>query len=84
MGEALKAAIAFDSRNNSKSFARKVAEVLSANGVHTFLFEDLRPTPELSFAVRELGCDFGIVLDGLAQSKRIQRIQSVLERWGPA
>ena len=61
-GKALKAAIAFDSRNNSKSFARKVAEVLSANGVHTFLFEDLRPTPELSFAVRELGCDFGIVL----------------------
>ena len=58
----LKATIAFDSRNNSKSFARKVAEVLSANGVHTFLFEDLRPTPELSYAVRELGCDFGIVL----------------------
>lgn len=61
-GKPLKAAIAFDSRNNSKSFARKVAEVLSANGVNTFLFEDLRPTPELSFAVRELGCDFGIVL----------------------
>ena len=61
-GKPLKAAIAFDSRNNSKSFARKVAEVLSANGVHTFLFEDLRPTPELSFAVRELGCAFGIVL----------------------
>lgn len=60
--ENLKAAIAYDSRNNSKLFARKVAEVLSANGVHTFLFEDLRPTPELSFAVRELNCDFGIVL----------------------
>lgn len=58
----LKAAIAFDSRNNSKAFARKVAEVLSANGVYTYLFEDLRPTPELSFSVRELGCDFGIVL----------------------
>ena len=58
----LKAAIAYDSRNNSKAFARKVAEVLSANGVHTYLFEELRPTPELSFAVRELGCDFGIVL----------------------
>ena len=58
----LKAAIAFDSRNNSKTFARKVAEVLSANGVYTYLFEDLRPTPELSFTVRELGCDFGIVL----------------------
>lgn len=61
-GKSLKAAIAFDSRNNSKSFARKVAEVLSANGIHTYLFEDLRPTPELSFSVRELGCDFGIVL----------------------
>ena len=58
----LKAAIAYDSRNNSQSFARKVAEVLSANGVHTYLFEELRPTPELSFAVRELGCDFGVVL----------------------
>ena len=58
----LKAAIAFDSRNNSKAFACKVAEVLSANGIHTYLFEDLRPTPELSFSVRELGCDFGIVL----------------------
>jgi phosphoglucomutase len=58
----LKAAIAFDSRNNSKAFARKVAEVLSANAVQTYLFEDLRPTPELSFTVRELGCDFGIVL----------------------
>ena len=43
----LKAAIAFDSRNNSKAFARKVAEVLSANAVQTYLFEDLRPTPEL-------------------------------------
>ena len=61
-GKSLKAAIAFDSRNNSKTFARKVAEVLSANGIHTYLFEDLRPTPELSFSVRELGCDFGIVL----------------------
>lgn len=61
-GKSLKAAIAFDSRNNSKSYARKVAEVLSANGIQTYLFEDLRPTPELSFSVRELGCDFGIVL----------------------
>ena len=58
----LKAVIAYDSRNNSQAFARKVAEVLSANGVYTYLFEELRPTPELSFAVRELGCDFGIVL----------------------
>lgn len=55
-------AIAYDCRHNSKSFARSVAEVLSANGIRVYLFEDLRPTPELSYAVRELGCDSGIVL----------------------
>ena len=57
-----KAVIAFDCRNNSKSFANEVANVFSANGIKVFLFEDLRPTPELSYAVRELGCDAGIVL----------------------
>jgi len=55
-------AIAYDCRHNSKTFARSVAEVFSANGIKVFLFEDLRPTPELSYAVRELGCDSGIVL----------------------
>ncbi len=55
-------AIAYDCRHNSKSFARSVAEVFSANGIKVYLFEDLRPTPELSYAVRELGCDSGIVL----------------------
>ncbi|WP_405606069.1 phospho-sugar mutase [Polaribacter sp. Asnod1-A03] len=54
--------IAFDCRHNSKKFAKVVADVLSANGIKVFLFEDLRPTPELSFAVRHLGCDAGIVL----------------------
>lgn len=58
----LKVAIAFDCRHNSKSFAKKVADVLSANGIKVFLFEDLRATPELSFAVKHLGCDAGIVL----------------------
>lgn len=58
----LKVAIAFDCRHNSKKFAKIVADVLSANNIHVFLFEDLRPTPELSFAVRHLGCDAGIVL----------------------
>lgn len=57
-----KAAIAYDCRNNSKEFARSVAEVFSANNIKVYLFEDLRPTPELSYAVRELGCDVGIVL----------------------
>ena len=54
--------IAFDCRHNSKKFAKIVADVLSANNIKVFLFEDLRATPELSFAVRHLGCDAGIVL----------------------
>ncbi|MGK0412513.1 MAG: phosphoglucomutase [Polaribacter sp.] len=58
----LKVVIAFDCRHNSKKFAKLVADVLSANNIKVFLFEDLRATPELSFAVRHLGCDAGIVL----------------------
>ena len=58
----LKVAIAFDCRHNSQLFARLVAEVFAANQIHVFLFESLRPTPELSFAVRHLNCDAGIVL----------------------
>ncbi|WP_439128484.1 phospho-sugar mutase [Polaribacter sp.] len=54
--------IAYDCRHNSKKFAKVVADVLSANNIKVFLFEDLRPTPELSFAVRHLNCDAGIVL----------------------
>ncbi len=58
----LKVAIAYDCRHNSKEFAKEVANVFSANNIKVYLFEDLRPTPELSFAVRHLGCDVGIVL----------------------
>ncbi len=58
----LKVAIAYDCRHNSKLFAKLVADVLTANEIQVFLFEDLRPTPELSFSVRHLGCDAGIVL----------------------
>lgn len=58
----LKVAIAFDCRHNSQSFAKIVADVFSANGIKVYLFEDLRPTPELSFTVKHLGCDAGIVL----------------------
>lgn len=54
--------IAFDSRNNSKEFAYECARVLCANGIKTYLFDDLRPTPELSFAVRYLSCARGIVI----------------------
>ena len=58
----LKVVIAFDCRHNSQKFAKIVANVFSANGIKVFLFEALRATPELSFAVRHLNCDAGIVL----------------------
>lgn len=58
----LKAVIAFDCRHNSKSLAKIVANVFSANGIQVYLFSDLRPTPELSFALKHLGCQCGIVL----------------------
>ena len=61
-GEDKGVVIAFDSRNNSKKFAYECARVLCANGVKTYLFDDLRPTPELSFSVRHLGCARGIVI----------------------
>jgi phosphomannomutase len=60
--EVLKVAIAFDCRQNSKELAKVVADVFSANGIEVFLFSDLRPTPELSFAVKHLDCHCGIVL----------------------
>lgn len=58
----LKVAIAYDCRHNSKEFSKLVADVLSANNISVVVFEDLRPTPELSFAVNELDCHAGIVL----------------------
>lgn len=61
-GEQLKVAIAYDCRHNSKPFAKLVADVFSANKIEVFLFEDLRPTPELSFALKHLNCHCGIVL----------------------
>jgi phosphoglucomutase len=60
--KSLKVAICFDSRNNSKYFAGITADIFSANGIFCYLFEELRPTPELSFAVRELQCDGGVMV----------------------
>ncbi len=54
--------IAFDTRLTSKEFSNKVAEVFCGNGFETFLFEEFRATPELSFAIRHLGCDTGVVV----------------------
>lgn len=60
-GTEIKLAIAHDSRNNSRFFAETTANVFAANGIKVFLFESLRPTPELSFAIRYLGCKAGVV-----------------------
>jgi phosphoglucomutase len=58
----IKVAIAYDCRNNSPYFAKVTADVFSANGIYVYLFESLRPTPELSFAIRYYGCKSGIVI----------------------
>lgn len=58
----IKAVISFDNRNNSKEFAQITARVMAANGFKVFLFKELRPTPELSYAVRYFGCDAGVML----------------------
>lgn len=58
----IRVAIAYDSRNNSKLFARITADVFTANGIKTFLFPELRPTPLLSFAIRHLNCNSGVVI----------------------
>lgn len=60
--EKIKVAIAHDSRNNSDYFAKITADVFSANGIHVYFFSALRPTPELSFAVRHFGCKSGVML----------------------
>ena len=52
--------VGHDVRNNSRKFAEIVAGIFSANGIHVYLFESFRPTPELSFAIRELGCQSGV------------------------
>ena len=61
-GEDISVAIAYDSRRMSPEFARLVADIFTANGINVYLFSALRPTPELSFAIRQLGCQSGIVV----------------------
>ena len=61
-GQDVSVAIAHDSRNNSAFFAETTASIFSANGIKVYFFTDLRPTPELSFAIRYLGCQSGVVL----------------------
>ncbi len=61
-GRKIKVAIGHDSRNNSRKFAEHTARIFAANGFIVYLFDALRPTPELSFAIRELGCQSGVVV----------------------
>lgn len=61
-GKQIKVAIAHDCRNNSRYFTEVAANVFSANGIEVYLFPDLRPTPILSYAIRYLGCDSGVVV----------------------
>ncbi len=60
--EQIKVAIGHDSRNNSRLFSEQVASIFAANGFKVYLFDSLRPTPELSFAIRQLGCQSGVVI----------------------
>lgn len=60
--EQIKVAVCFDSRNSSQELAQTVADVFSANDIHVYLFNELRPTPELSFTIRELGCKSGVMI----------------------
>jgi phosphoglucomutase len=61
-GQKISVAVAHDSRNKSDYFAQITAQVFSANGIHVHFFKELRPTPELSFAIRQLGCKSGVMI----------------------
>lgn len=74
--------IAHDCRNNSPLFARTTADVCSANGIKAYLFDGLRPTPELSFAIRELGCQSGVVITASHNPKEYNGYKAYWEDGG--
>jgi phosphoglucomutase len=65
----IKVAVAHDCRNNSRKFAETTADIFSANGFEVYLFEALRPTPELSFAIRQYKCQSGVVITGMTEAR---------------
>ncbi len=69
-GQTIKVAVAHDCRNNSSFFARITAEIFAANGFVVYLFDALRPTPELSFTIRHLGCQSGVVITASHNPKK--------------
>lgn len=78
----IKVAVAHDCRNNSRLFAEKTAEIFSANGFKVYLFEDLRPTPELSFAIRHYGCQSGVVITASHNPKEYNGYKAYWEDGG--
>lgn len=78
----IKVAIAFDSRNNSSFFAQITADVMSANRIKVYLFDSLRPTPELSFAIRQLGCQGGVVITASHNPKEYNGYKAYWEDGG--
>ncbi len=80
--EQISVAIAHDSRNNSRNFAEVAANIFSANGFKVFLFDDLRPTPELSFAIRHLSCQGGIMITASHNPKEYNGYKAYWEDGG--
>lgn len=78
----VKVAVAHDPRINSPLFARTTAEVFSANGIHAYLFKELRPTPELSFAIRYYGCKSGVVITASHNPKEYNGYKAYWEDGG--
>lgn len=81
-GKQIKVAIAYDCRNNSPLFAQTTANVMAANGFTVYLFDSLRPTPELSFAIRHLGCQSGVVLTASHNPKEYNGYKAYWEDGG--
>jgi phosphoglucomutase len=80
--EQIKVAIAHDCRNNSRFFAETCANIFSANGFYVYLFDDLRPTPELSFAIRHFGCQGGVVITASHNPKEYNGFKAYWEDGG--
>lgn len=78
----IKVAVAHDSRNNSRLFAEKTAEIFASNGFKVYLFEDLRPTPELSFSIRKFGCQGGVVITASHNPKEYNGYKAYWEDGG--
>ena len=76
------AVIAYDSRNNSELFAKEAAKTLAANGIKVYIFDDVRPTPELSFAIRHLGCAAGINITASHNPKQYNGYKAYWEDGG--